>query len=70
MDLIIKVAAVKVQEDHCPPLRSFSFIVRRTGLGNAFQNCYITAVTGTDVDLSFYDSREGFGCGGTKRHER
>lgn len=46
-----KVAAV-IQEDHCPSLRSFYFIVRRFGLGNAFQYGYIRAVTGTDVDLS------------------
>lgn len=47
----LKVAAV-IQEDHCPVLCSFYFILRRSGLGNAFQKCYITAVTGTDVDLS------------------
>lgn len=49
--VVMKVAAV-LQEDDCPSLCSFYFIVRRFGPGNAFQNCYITAVTGTDVDLS------------------
>lgn len=52
VEVTVKAAAV-VQEDHCPSLRSFYFIVRRLGLGNAFpQTCYVTAVTGTDVDLS------------------
>lgn len=45
-------AATVLEEDHCPFLCSLCFIVRRFGLGNAFQDCYITAVTGTDVDLS------------------
>ncbi len=48
---MVEVDAVS-KEDHCPSLCSFYFIVRRFGLGSAFQNCYITAVTGTDVDLS------------------
>lgn len=50
-EVTITVARV-LEEDHCPFLFSLYFIVRRFGLGNAFQNCYITAVTGTDVDLS------------------
>ena len=40
-------------------------------LENAFQNSYITAVTGTDVDLSLgMIQGKGFGCGGTERQER
>lgn len=50
-EVIITVAS-GLEEDHCPSLCSLYFIVRRFGFGNAFQNCYITAVSGTDVDLS------------------
>lgn len=42
------------KEDRCASLCPvfFYFIVTRFGLGKAFQNCYVTAVTGTDVDSS------------------
>lgn len=49
---VILIVSVVVQEDHCPSPYSVYFIVRRFGLENALQNCYITPVTGTDVDLS------------------
>lgn len=49
---VIIIAPVVVQKDHCPSPYSVYFIVRRFGLENAFQNCYITPVTGTDVDSS------------------
>lgn len=49
---VIQIVSVVAQKDHCPSPHSVYFIVRRFGLENAFQNCYITPVTGTDVDLS------------------
>lgn len=48
----VTITVAIVLEENCPFLCSLYFIVRRFGLGNAFQDCYITAVTGTDVDLS------------------